>query len=88
MANSRRVFIRTLLNVHDGTILKIIITHFAKSSRILIEAAINKCCTKIGVFKNSHDSRENTCVGVSFNKVAGLKLATLLKRDSNTDPFL
>ena len=31
---------------------------------------------------------ENTCTGVSFNKAAGLRIVTLLKRESNTGVFL
>ena len=33
-------------------------------------------------------SQENTCIGASFNKVASLRPATLLKRDFNTSAFL
>ena len=40
-------------------------------------------------WKISQNSQENTCARVSFfNKVAGLKPATLLKRDSGTGVFL
>ena len=44
---------------------------------------------KIGVYKISQYSQENTCVGVSFLiTLQAFTLATLLKRDSNTDGFL
>ena len=36
----------------------------------------------------SQNSQENTCIRVSFLKVAGLRTATLLKRDSGTSVFL
>ena len=40
-------------------------------------------------WKISQNSQGNTCARVSFfNKVAGLKPATLLKRDSGTGVFL
>ena len=39
---------------------------------------------KVFFFKISQNSQENTCARVSFNKVAGLRLATLLKRDTGT----
>ena len=40
-------------------------------------------------WKMWQNSQENTCARVSFfNKVAGLKPATLLKRDSGTGVFL
>ena len=38
--------------------------------------------------KISQTSQENTCVGVFFNKVAGLQPASFLKTDSNTSAFL
>ena len=44
---------------------------------------------KIGVLKNFVNLQGNTCVGASFlKKVAGLRPATLLKRDSNAGDFL
>ena len=44
---------------------------------------------KKAFWKISQNSQENTCARVSFfNKVAGLKPATLLKRDSGTGVFL
>ena len=49
------------------------------------EAAVRRCSSKHVLFlKLSQYSQGNTCVGVSFNKVAGLIPVTLLKRDSNT----
>ena len=45
-------------------------------------------CQKNLFLETSQISHENTCIGVFFDKVAALKLATLLKRDSNTDVFL
>ena len=36
----------------------------------------------------SQNSQENTCARDFFNKVAGLKAATLLKKDSDTGVFL
>ena len=41
---------------------------------------------KIGVLKNFQGTTNNY-VGVSFNKIAGLKACNFLKRDSNTDVF-
>lgn len=34
------------------------------------------------------NSQENNCAGSFFNKSVGVKLATLLKRDSSTDVFM
>ena len=39
---------------------------------------------KIGVLKNSDNSQESVCAGVSFNEVANLTSATLLKSQSST----
>ena len=36
----------------------------------------------------SQNLQENTCARVFFNKVAGLRPATLLKRNSGTDVLL
>ena len=38
--------------------------------------------------KFSYIPQENICVGVFFDKVAGVKIAALLKRDFNTSVFL
>ena len=43
---------------------------------------------KTGVLKNFAIFTGNTCVGVVFDKVAGLRPASLLKRDSNAGVFL
>ena len=39
---------------------------------------------KLGVVKDFANLKENSCVGVSFDKNAGLSLPNLLKRDSPT----
>ena len=39
---------------------------------------------KLGVVKDLANLKENSCVGVSFDKNAGLSLPNLLKRDSPT----
>ena len=44
------------------------------------EAATRGVLWKKGVLRISQNSQENTCVKVSFNKVAGLRPATLLKK--------
>ena len=47
----------------------------------LTEAVVWKCSVKIGVLRNFENLQENTCVRVSFfNKVAGLRPATLWKK--------
>ena len=43
-------------------------------------------CKKV-FLKISQYSQENTCVGVSVNKVAGRKTCNFIKRDFNTDVF-
>ena len=40
---------------------------------VLSEAAARRSCSKMVFLKISQYSQENTCVGVSFNKVAGRK---------------
>ena len=50
-----------------------------------------KCSPKKMFLEISQNSQENTCARVSFlifNKVAGLRPATFLKRDSGTNVFL
>ena len=48
-----------------------------------------RCSLKKVLLKISQNSQENSCVWVPFfNKVPGLKPATLLKRDSGTGVFL
>ena len=42
---------------------------------------------KKGVLKNFSNSQENTCAEVSFNKIASLRPAALLKRDSSEGVF-
>ena len=48
------------------------------------EAAVGICYSKYVFLKSFLYSQKNICVGVSFHKVADLKL---LKRDSNTGVF-
>ena len=53
------------------------------------EAVVQRCSVKKVFLEISQNSQENTCARVSFfNKVAGLRPATLLKRDSGTGVFL
>ena len=59
----------------------------------LAELAVTKAATggvlwKKMFLKISQISQGNTCVGSLFNKVAGLRPVTLLKRDSNAGVFL
>ena len=49
------------------------------------EAVARVCSVKKVFLKVSQYAQENTCAGVFFNKVADIQLATLSKRDSNTD---
>ena len=42
---------------------------------------------KIGVLKTSQTSQENICVGVSFKKVAGLKLCKIVKKETPRQVF-
>ena len=44
------------------------------------EALVQKCSVKKVFLEISQNSQENTCAGVFFNKVAGLRPATLLKK--------
>ena len=47
----------------------------------ILEAVVQLCSVKKVFLKISQNSQKNTCVRVSFfNKVAGLRLATLLKK--------
>ena len=39
------------------------------------EAAVSRCSSKYMFLKNLQYSEKNTCVGVFFNKVAGLQLS-------------
>ena len=39
-----------------------------------------RCSSKKVFLKICQNSQENTCVGIFFNKVAGLRSATLLKK--------
>ena len=56
------------------------------------EAAVCRCSSKQVLLEILQYSQENICVGVSFNKVVGLRPATLFqpdtKRDFNTGVFL
>ena len=53
------------------------------------EAVVQRCSVKKVFLEISQNSQENTCARVSFfNKVADLRPATLLKRDSGTGVFL
>ena len=45
------------------------------------------CFIKKVFFKISQNLQENTCDTASYNKIAGFRLATLSKRDSNTGIF-
>ena len=47
------------------------------------EVAVRRCSSKKVLLKILQYSQENTCVGVSFNKVQAFRQAFLLKRDSN-----
>ena len=51
-----------------------------------LEAAVRRCSIKKLFLKILQYLQENTFVGVSFNKIAGL--ADLLKRDFNTGVFM
>ena len=51
-----------------------------------LEAAVRRCSVKKMFLKILQYLQENTFVGVSFNKIAGL--ADLLKRDFNTGVFM
>ena len=48
---------------------------------------LRRCSVKNVFLEISQNLPESTCVGVFFNKVAGLRPETLLKRDSNTGVF-
>ena len=48
---------------------------------------LRRCSVKNVFLEISQNLPESTCVGVFFNKVAGLRPETLLKRDSNTGAF-
>ena len=63
---------RTLSHIYDGMLF----WKYRTSSR--------RCSVKKVFLKMSQNSRENTCWSLFFNKVADLKPATLLQRDSNT----
>ena len=52
------------------------------------EAVVQRCSVKKVVLKISQISQENMCRNLFFNKVVGLRPATLLKRDSGTGVFL
>ena len=53
------------------------------------EAVARRCSVKKVFLEISQNSPENTSARVSFfNKVTGLRLATLLKRDYGTGVFL
>ena len=52
---------------------------------VLSEAVVRRCSVKKMFLKISQNSQEITCARVSS---AGLRLATLLKRDSGTGVFL
>ena len=49
------------------------------SSFAATEAAVRKCSSKLVFLKTLQYSLESTCVGVSFNKVAGLNACNFLK---------
>ena len=51
------------------------------------EAAVHRS-SKLVFLNISQISQENTCAGVLFNKVAVVRPATLLMKDSTTDVFL
>ena len=44
------------------------------------EAVARRCSVKKVFLKNSQNSQENMCQSLFFNKVAGLRLTTLLKK--------
>ena len=64
-----------------------------KSNRSLVNIFIQNqspgCSMKKGVLKNfTKFTGKHLCQSLFFNKVAGLRPATLLKRDSGADVFL
>ena len=52
------------------------------------EAVVQSCSIKKAFLKIPQNSRENACVRVFLNKIAGLKPVTLLKKDFDTGVFL
>ena len=46
----------------------------------ITRSSYRKCSSKKVFLKICQNSQENTCVGIFFNKVAGLRSATLLKK--------
>ena len=57
---------------------------FMKFFRASPKAVIHRCSSKYVFLKISQISHENTCVESLFDKVAGLRPATWLKRDFHT----
>ena len=51
------------------------------------EAAVRRCSLKLVFLKVSQCSQENTCVGIFFNKVAGLKSYYVIKNETPTRVF-
>ena len=53
---------------------------FTLMTSLMKEAVVRRCSVKKVFLQVSQNSQENTCARVSFNKVAGLSPATLLKK--------
>ena len=53
---------------------------FTKKTMILLEAVAHRCSRKQVLLKNLQYSQENTCIGVLFNKVAGLQASNFLQK--------
>ena len=73
----------SLIRLHSISFIE-----FANFNSNGVEAVVHRCSSKQMFLKISQFTQENTCVGVSFNKVAGLMAWNFIKKDSNTGIFL
>ena len=51
---------------------------------VFIRSNHQRCSIKKAILKNSKYSQENNCVGISFNKVAGLRSLQLYQKETAT----
>ena len=73
-------------DVHHTT-SKMMFSHSEQLENVIQKQKQPQRFFKIGVLKTSQTSQENICVGVSFKKVAGLKLCKIVKKETPRQVF-
>ena len=74
----------TLLVLQHGKLYKL----QQKTMNDIFKSIRPEVICKKAALKTTQNLQENTCVGVCFNKIAGLQTCSFIKKDSNTGVFL